>query len=50
MVNFKIMIYQKEKQEINVQEIVGRIIEYYKKISNKKEFNYIKFEIKDTKM
>lgn len=45
MVNFKIMIYQKEKQEINIQEVIDKMKEYYSKIINKKRFNYIKFEL-----
>lgn len=45
MVNFKIMIYQKEKQEINIQEVIDKMKEYYSKIINKKRFNYIEFEL-----
>ena len=45
IVNFKIMIYQKEKQEINIQEVIDKMKEYYSKIINKKRFNYIKFEL-----
>ena len=46
MVNFKIMIYQKENKEINIQEVIDNINEYYTKIINKKRLNYIEFEIK----
>ena len=45
MVNFKIMIYQKEKREINIQEVIDKMKEYYSKIINKKRFNYIEFEL-----
>lgn len=45
MVNFKIMIYQKEKKEINTREVIDKIKEYYSKILNKKRFNCIEFEL-----
>lgn len=45
MVNFKIMIYQKENKEINTQEVIDRINGYYSKIIDKKRLSYIEFEI-----
>lgn len=45
MVNFKIMIYQKENKEINIQEVIDRINGYYSKIIDKKRLSYIEFEI-----
>ena len=44
MVNFKIMIYQKENKEINIQEVIDRINGYYSKIIDKKRLSYIEFE------
>ena len=47
MVNFKIMIYKQEKQEINKQEIINELNKYYSKIAKKKNKEYIKFETKE---